>query len=611
MTPRAWPILVLVACAAFGIACGGDDGGTTSPTPSPSPSPPPATSASNPCPASRAVVAALDGSRTDKARQPTRVDPRTTLLDILWTHSANPGRLRSLAATPPGAAADVGDIAVLQDEGDIITPANTFDLQGTGLRFTPRAGGYDVSRIDASFQSAIGDPVTLQDDDSVPGTIPFTFTFYGVTRSAAFVNSDGNITFIEAEHASTARSVGRLLAGPPHISPFFGDLDPSAGGGVYVRSAADAFTVTWCAVAVFDSARRATFQTSLLPDGTIEMKYAPSATFTATDGVTGLSPGSTNAFAAVDLSSASAASIAGHAGAIGERFSLRSEIDLVAATRKFYSTHGDLFDQLIVWTDQVTAPETAFAFESTVANTITGIGTDIFDFSRQFNSSGRLSSVVLMDAASKYPDDPATKFLGESSTLSVLAQEAGHRWLAHMKFSDHNRQPSDALLGRDSAHWSFFFDSDASVMEGNRIQDLGGGSFRTIGAVEKYSLLDQYAMGLVRDTDVPKMFYVESPVPVSASTTAESAPRTGVTFSGTRRDVLINDIIAVMGARAPAADTAPKVHRQAFVFVVSKGKTAAPSVVAKIDRIRRAWEPFYAQATENRGRADTSLQSGS
>ena len=28
-------------------------------------------------------------------------------------------------------------------------------------------------------------------------------------------------------------------------------------------------------------------------------------------------------------------------------------------------------------------------------------------------------------------------------------------------------------------------DSDASVMEGNDIEDLGGGSFRTIGAVRR------------------------------------------------------------------------------------------------------------------------------
>ena len=46
-----------------------------------------------------------------------------------------------------------------------------------------------------------------------------------------------------------------------------------------------------------------------------------------------------------------------------------------------------------------------------------------------------------------------------------------------------------------------------------------------------YSLLDQYAMGLVRDVDVPPMFYVESPTNVSSSAEADSAPRVGVTFT--------------------------------------------------------------------------------
>jgi len=63
----------------------------------------------------------------------------------------------------------------------------------------------------------------------------------------------------------------------------------------------------------------------------------------------------------------------------------------------------------------------------------------------------------------------------------VIGQEAGHRWLAFLEFSDVNRQPSDALLGRDLAHWSFFFNSDASVMEGNRIQDLGGATATALG----------------------------------------------------------------------------------------------------------------------------------
>ena len=60
------------------------------------------------------------------------------------------------ALTSPRATQDVGEIAVVQDEGDLIAPANTFDLQGAGLRYTPRGSGYEVARTDASFRAALG-----------------------------------------------------------------------------------------------------------------------------------------------------------------------------------------------------------------------------------------------------------------------------------------------------------------------------------------------------------------------------------------------------------------------------------------------------------------------
>jgi len=494
-------------------------------------------------------------------------DPRGMLGDVLWRHRAGASLRTASGEVTSLATEDVGEIAVIQDEGDVITPANTFDLQLSGVRYTPRSGGgYDVSRTDASFRAALGDAVTLADDDSVSRNVPFTFNFYGRPQTLAWINSDGNITFGVRDTALTSRDISRLLTGAPRVAAFFADLDPSAGGRVFVRAAADALTATWCGVRVFDSSRQVTVQTSLFPDGTIEMKYAGAPTFTAVDGIAALSPGSTDTFTPVDLSTSASRTIPGGSGAVGERFSLRPDLDLVALSRKFYRTHADRFDQLVIWTDEVMTPEDAFSFEVTVANDISGIGLDRFDDSSQFGSND-LSSLVQMDAISKFPDDPTAKFLGENNTLSVIGQEVGHRWLAFLHFSDHNRQDSSALLGRDQAHWNFFFNSDASVMEGNRIQDLGGGMFRTTAAVERYSLLDQYAMGLVRDIDVPSMFYVESPTGVPSGTTAESAPRIGVTFSGTRRDVLINDVIEVMGARRPSSADSPRVFRQAFVFV--------------------------------------------
>jgi hypothetical protein len=328
------------------------------------------------------------------------------------------------------------------------------------------------------------------------------------------------------------------------------------------------------------------------------LKY--SDVITIGDSVVGISPGHTADVALVDLSAGSATS----STAIAERFAQATSIDTFAVAKKFYATHPDNYDQILLWTDQPLIRD-AFAYELTVANEIRGIGQDIYDVSRSLGSGGRLRSLVVMDWLGKYPEDPAAKFLGENNTLSVLGQEVGHRWLAYLDFRDRTGVRSDALLGRDLAHWSFYFDSDASVMEGNDIEDQGGGQFRTIDAVKRYSRLDQYAMGLVPPSSVPTFFYVESP---SSTRTRESAPAVNVSFTGTRRDVLIDDVIAVMGQRLPSSNDSPKVHRQAFIYIVSAGHATDSGQIAKLDRIRTQWETFFLGATEGRMTANTRLR---
>jgi hypothetical protein len=601
----------LLAAAALGLlasACGGSSSSSSS-------NPPPATS-TNPCSTAAIEDEQADVSAADQAAAralKTNVldgSPRWRVLDALWTHreyadrpARTPGDRRALS--PGRSNADVGEIAVIQDEGDLILPPNTYDLRTLGLRYALNsAGGYNVTRIAGNFRATLGTRLTLTDDDSASSTVPFSFSFYGKAQRTAFVNSDGNITFEEADKSSTERNVARLLTGPPRVSPFLADLDPTTGSGrIFLNAVSDQYTVTWCSVRGFDSTNTVTVQATLLPNGNIEMIYGA---VTLGDAITGLSPGRTGVFTTVNLSDAGPTG--GGSGAVGERFAQQAQVDLVALTRKFYQSHSDNYDQLVLWSDTSVVAD-AFAYETTVKNEIRGIGVDTYDLAADFGSAGRLRSLVVMDWLGKYPDNPVNKVpgLGENNTLSVLGQEAGHRWLAYLDFRDRNGQLSDVLLGRDLAHWSFFFDSDASVMEGNDIEDQGGGLFKTVAAVQRYSLLDQYAMGLVPDTAVPLFFYVENPTNMSRTRTRESAPEVGVTFSGTRRDVLIQDIIAIQGQRSPSAAESRE-HRQAFVYLVSSGRSADSGQVSKLDTIRRAWEAFFLQATDGRMQAITALR---
>jgi len=507
-------------------------------------------------------------------------------------------RSGALEVSRPMADRDENHIAILEDRGDLITLPNPFDLANTGVRFEPAIGGYAVRVTDAAFRPGLGRRVTLGDDDSSAQTLPFGFDFYGRRFTSLFVNSDGNLTFERPDNASTERGIDRLVSGSPRIAPFFADLDPSAAGRVFVDSAADAMTVTWCAVPGFELPQTVTVQAILFPNGAIEYRFGNTD---LRDTIVGLSPGATEFFNAVDLNRSGGS--VDQTSAIGEQFIASAELDLVAASRRFYRSHQDDFDQLVFFTDTDVIDD-AFAFEVTVKNAITGIGIERFDAASELGSGGALHSVINMDRASKYTAAPSAKIFGEISTLGILAHETGHRWLARLMFRDANRAISDQLLGRQRAHWSFFVDTDGSVMEGNEITELGGGRFQTAAATEKYSRLDLYAMGLATEAEVSPWFYLESPV---ASFDRDDPPLAGASITGTRRDVLIQDVVSALGPRVPAAADSPKLHRQAYVFVRRPTAFQDPQDLARIARIREQFGPFFSRATEDRMTVRTTL----
>jgi hypothetical protein len=603
---RFGPVLLLLTLAA----CGGGDDSPPSPPPSSNP-PPSGQTTQNPC------VAALAQAEPDAVPFAEAASPLALakgrsglaahmrhVADLLWQSALSARAATRAAPAPHAVSQDIGDIAVIEDDGTLLLARNTLDLRNVGLRFERNAsGGYDVTPTTAGFRQSLGRRLTLADDDTANETIPFAFGFFGRSFTSVFVNSDGNLTFDEADTASTQRGFARLLGGPPRVAPFFADLDPSAGGRVFVDAANDAFTVTWCGVRGFDSPQTTTVQASLFVSGAIDVKFGPEVSLA--DAIVALSPGRGSSFTPVDLSAGNR--LAGGAGAVGERFAGDAELDAAQAARRFYATHGDRFDQLVFWTDTTVVTD-AFAFESTVANAIRGLGSDTFDQAADFGSAGALQSVMVMDRAAKYGDDPNARILNENSALAVIAHETGHRWLTQFTFADGRGGVSDALLGRQRAHWSFFMDSDASVMEGNDIDELSAGSFRTIAAAERFSRLDLYGMGLVGPGDVPPVFYVDAPANVSPGSTRESAPRTGVTFTGTRRTVRIEDIVSAVGARQPAADGSPRLHRQAWVYVITRGSSPSQADLTRLERMRREFEPYFRRLTENRMTLTTALR---
>jgi hypothetical protein len=523
--------------------------------------------------------------------------------DAVWAHAEERARRDRLGRGVQAASArsfDVGQIAVLEDEGDLALLRNPMDLAGAALRFTPAGGGFSVTRLSVPLEPDTGTRLTLGDDDSSRITLPFAFPFFGQSYSAAFVNSDGNLTFGEKDDASTRRNVGRLVNGPPRAAPLLADLNPEAGGTISVLSVADHATVTWRAVPQFDQSDQNTFQVTLWADGRVDFGYDAELSAAIEEGATGVAPGhAAGGLVAVDF--AHAAAVTG-TGALVETFRDRDGLDTVAVARRFYATHGDDYQQLIVYTSRRLVPAGTFSFEQTVHNTDAGIGASEADLTQEYGSRGRLESFITMDTIGKYPDDLNQRFLGEDSALSVLAHEVGHRWLVNARFRD-GATTSSELLGRDEVHWSFFVDTDGSYLEGNDIAPQADG-FRTAGASLRYSAVDQYLMGMRDASEVPPFFFVRNPT--GTDTDPGQNPATGVTFAGTRRDVTIEDVVAALGARNPKGTPWARPFREAFIYV-SVGGPADPGHVAKVERIRAAWPTFFAQSVEGRGSVDPTL----
>jgi hypothetical protein len=164
------------------------------------------------------------------------------------------------------------------------------------------------------------------------------------------------------------------------------------------------------------------------------------------------------------------------------------------------------------------------------------------------------------------------------------------------------------MLGRGLAHWSFLFNSEASLLEGNRIQDNGPGAsprFATVATVEGYSPLDQYLMGFRAASEVPPTFLVTDSPSIS---TGAMAPRKGVRFDGNRRDISIDDIISAVGRRTPDATVSQRAFRFAFILIVPAGQPPDPNQLAQLESYRSAFEAAYAQYTSGLASADTTLK---
>ncbi|MBS1832192.1 MAG: hypothetical protein JST65_05745 [Acidobacteria bacterium] len=540
-----------------------------------------------------------------------------------WNRLTSSASAFSLAPRPETgeSSMDLGaGIAVIDDSNGVRVRQNTFNLNGRRVVFAPATADASAYRFTASNDNGYDTGAAtagtaienLDDDDSRRVNLPFDFPFYGKTYRSVFVNSDGNLTFEQGDSASSDRSLSRIAAGSPRIAAFFADLNPmDSVEGVRVFADPERVVISWVAVPFYGTLRRQTFQIELRPDGQVALAYALNQILTD-DVVTGISPGGLiGDTALVPLSGGGGDQV--FSSGIAEVFSSRETYDIPRALQRFYATHEDAYDNIFVFNALGMEPSycpTAIACTDVVRNAVTGYGRPVLDDGAIYGSPSRLEAVIDMGSVDGYPDNPYQEHplrLGTGDTgLNIFGHEASHRFLAWV--SPRNSAGTQILLGRQGAHWNFNFNSEGSLVEGNRIQDLGEGAnprFVSVGAGERVAPFDQYFFGWRDAATVPPSFVVLN----SSVTNTSAAPRPGARFNGVRRDVDLQELIdAAGGPRYPDYQIAPRNYRWAILVIVPQGSALAPAAASRLERYRAALPEFWAYASEGNSQIETRFR---
>ncbi|MCG8608512.1 T9SS type A sorting domain-containing protein [bacterium] len=505
------------------------------------------------------------------------------------------------------------DVWVVEDDGAILlSGVNTFDTDNQTFRFDRNANnGYTVTSVSFNFDSDLGANLGLGDDTNVTRNLNFDFNFFGTPWSDVHINANGIVSFGVDVNPSGFYNNNNFFSAVPKIAPYFMDFNPAVGGAVFAKSEIDKFTITWNSVPEFGATNSNTIQLVLFPTGSFSITFNGIAARIATSGTPiafGIHPGGTPNLEIISFSEDLPHTGGAGAGIFENYLNITQPVvNSTALMKRFYQTFADSFFQVVFFTN-FSQTMAGFANEQNIKNLVGGIGLGLFDLSGTFGSNGVLESRVNMNQLAVWPDDPEQRFFSDGNNfLTIMGQEAGHRWGAFVNFIDSNGQTSNLILGRADAHWSFYFDSDHSSLEGGNWDEVSDNEFVVPTEIDFFSEIDQYIMGLRTPEEVKPMFFISSPTNNQPQNRSRGTPNLGDIAAGTAVEVTIEDIIAAEGPRIPIESDALKNLRQAFILITRNGNNPAQSDLNKIANFRRVWEDYFEVSVGGRLAINTSL----
>lgn len=270
-------------------------------------------------------------------------------------------------------------------------------------------------------------------------------------------------------------------------------------------------------------------------------------------------------------------------------------------SRKFYETHPDVYDFIIVYSAIPTNFNSANGL--TVKNGIRGNGSFFpdQDDTAKYGSNGKLLGYVFI------PTSLGLDAGGEVDLLEILAHEVSHHWLMFIGDSatckDNpnssvkcSKTPTGFRVSRDGAHWSS--NVDTLVRENGVVfkNPIGGSALQmntdgycslvsATGNGVRFNDLDLYLMGFLPASEAKSIYWYDI---TDASDLGQKC---------TQNTIGVQDIINIEGARQPAYPSAQRDFKVAFILLTAPGQSATSQQISRMNYIINNFSETWYQAT--------------
>jgi uncharacterized protein (TIGR03437 family) len=238
-----------------------------------------------------------------------------------------------------------------------------------------------------------------------------------------------------------------------------------------------------------------------------------------------------------------------------------------------------------------------------------------------YSTGGRASANGVFPAS--YLNRPKSTNVTQMNRISstndnghTLIHEFSHYWLYNLRIMENG--VSSRVLNPATAHpaqyvhmpaaFPVLSTGDSSVMGGTRFRDNGDGSFTAPSPYPYYGLTwhELYLMGLAAPQEVEPWFYIDNSNPALGPEYYTPAG----TYRGTRKNVVIQQVIDALGPRVPAYKDSQKSFKVMFVLMERSTRRATDDEIGQVNTKRQQMERNFALATGNRAQLTATLGLG-